>query len=202
VPQACGDAAAARSCVPSGPCARCALGPLRHSALRQPPGTVPLISVAATSRSPLSGCRVVLRGSARLLQPLVRPLSRPRRNRGGQKPIAFSWQKRKSVLHHWQSPDRPPTGDRLPTRRKLTPPKLTSNRHAQPEMATGIFCLNRPQPFEKSRIEKINDSKRKQICFLLFSFTYFYLQITRAWVECRGFVADRSAACRNIRASA
>jgi hypothetical protein len=95
-----------------------------------------------------------------------------------------------------------PAVDRLPLRRKQTAPKLSSDSHAQPEMATGFFCLYRPQPFEKSRFERINDSKRKQISFLLFSFTYFYLQITRALVEFRGFVADRSAACRNIRASA
>jgi hypothetical protein len=31
------------------------------------------------------------------------------------------------------------------------------------------FCLNRPQLIEKSRFEKINVSKRKQIYFRLFS---------------------------------
>ena len=34
-----------------------------------------------------------------------------------------------------------PAVDRLPTRRKQTSPKLTSDSRAQPEIATGIFLL-------------------------------------------------------------
>src|ERR1700735_2000110 len=46
----------------------------------------------------------------------------------------------------------------------------------QPETRTQeFFYLSRPQPIEKSRFQKINVNKRKQVCFRLFSFISVYL---------------------------